>query len=218
MAVKDLVVDVVIPSKGQRQLLKCLESLRHIPFPYTLYLELGGTSWPEAVNAGLKAGRRDVILMDDDVEVLPETFEGFDKYYPHADIFGFKLLFPDGRLQHSGGMVTPEVVGHRFEDADQAAYMSHVTTSLCFIKRRVLDRQLMAEDYPGCQFEDVDFNFRAVDAGFRVLYVPSPAIHCESTTKSTEPGFNEDLWRNLEELRRRFDLAKYVGVQPFQST
>jgi GT2 family glycosyltransferase len=213
-------VDIIIPSKGEKHLLECLKSLRFIPFPYKLYLVMEGSGWPEAVNIGFRQSKNDVILMDDDVRILPGTFTDFERYLPYADIFGFKLLYENGTVQHGGALITPQDMRHRSEkwgdNTTFPAYMSHVTTSLCYIKRKVINNIKIAEDYPGYQFEDVDFNFRAIDAGYKILYVPNKAIHYETLTKNKFADFFEKNNLNYEELKKRHDFSKYVGIQPFQ--
>lgn len=213
-------VDVVIPSLGKPHAFEALVSLQWLPFPIRLHVMREQTSWPAAVNAGLARSTGDVLLMDDDARVLPETFSGFEDIYPHADVFGFKLLYPDGRIQHAGGFVRGRQVGHlgygqpaNTPAFNEPSYVCHLTTSFIYLKRAVVEKLGgMATDYPGMQFEDVDFNFRALKAGFRLLYVPRPAIHLESASKKTLPGFQIGFNQNYHELVRRhlMDLP-FVG-------
>ena len=205
-------VDVIIPSKGKLNLAPLIASLRYLPFDWRLHLILEGNTWPEAVNSGIAESKYDIVLMDDDVVLMPDTFKELNNDYKNADIFGFKLLFPDGSLQHAGGFIENGKIGHRGfkEDADQyekKEYVDHVTTSLCYIKRKVIKKLGgMATDYPGYQFEDVDFNIRAKRAGFKIRYLPQTAIHFESATKKQDPEFQDKLNLNYEEIKRRFNL------------
>lgn len=218
-------IDVIIPSKGKKHVLACIESLRHIPIGIRLLLVLDGNSWAEAVNIGLKESRNDVLLMDDDVRILPETFSRFEGYSGLADIFGFKLLYGNSLIQHAGGFVKNGQIGHLGHGQanngkySKPYYTCHVTASLMYIKRYVIeDIGIMAEDYPGFQFEDVDFNFRALKGGYRILYVPDSAVHLESHTKSNIPAFRDGLADNYEEIKRRYltdvDFLKTVEGYP----
>lgn len=202
---------------GKRHLIDCIDSLKHIPFDYQLDLVLEGHNWPSAINIGLSRATGDVILMDDDARVLPDTFKDFDKYYPKADIFGFKLLFADGSIQHAGAYVKDNQIHHfghgEAGGYDTTKYVCHVTTSFIYIKRKVLDKlKGMATDYPGDQFEDCDFCFRAIKAGFKILYLPNEAIHLESATKKTLDGFTDRMALNYAELKRRFFTPEYLSI------
>jgi O-antigen biosynthesis protein len=205
------IVDVVIPSLQRPHAFRAIESLRHIPFGIRLHLVTAGKSWPEAINLGLKESTGDVILMDDDVVLNADTFSTVEKYYNDADIFGFKLLFPDGAIQHAGGFIRGSQIGHLGfrEPADSPEFMvpryvAHATTSLIYIKRHVLKKLGgMAENYPGMQFEDVDFNIRAIKAGFRILNLPQSAVHEQSASKQHLPDFQRKMAWNYKSLLQR---------------
>jgi GT2 family glycosyltransferase len=149
--------------------------------------------------------------MDDDIRLSEDTFKYIEKHYDDADIFGFKLFYEDGTIQHAGGFCRDKMLGHAgWKQRDNEVfndpyYCCHVTTSLIYIKRSVLDKlKGMDTSYKGYQFEDVDFNFRALKAGFKLLYTPGPAIHLESASKSSLPDFKEGLDANYEEFCERF--------------
>lgn len=203
-------VAFVIPSLDRPHLKICLEYLGPRKGPVRVVTD--GESWPKAVNIGLADVKgRDVVLMDDDVIISPRTFQFMDELYDKADIFGFKLWFPDGTLQHAGGLLDDgTMIRHRFYkmpdngQAEKPCYLPHVTTSLCYIKAKVIESLGgFSEDYPGMQFEDVDFCFRAIKAGFKILYTPGPAIHMESFSKKHLPMFNIQCTKNLLELHKR---------------
>ena len=61
----------------------------------------------------------------------------------------------------------------------------------------------MAIDMPGVSLEDVDFSFRALKMGYKILYLPSIAIHMESATKSTMPNFVANIARAEQEIIKR---------------
>jgi GT2 family glycosyltransferase len=124
-------------------------------------------------------------------------------------MIGFKLLYPNRTIQHAGGFFVGHYGQHQPEDTNnEERYCDHITTSLAIIKKHVFDKiGLMAEDYPGDQFEDVDFTIRMKNAGFKKMYVPNKAIHYESgTKKQTIPDFNHRNNLNYDELCRRHNL------------
>jgi GT2 family glycosyltransferase len=218
--------DLIIPTKDQGHSKISAMYLIHYPFQGKRIYVRDGKNWPTAINIGLKQSdpAADVVLMDDDIFLTPESFGYLPAYYDQADIFGFKLLFPDGRLQHAGGVFSAGTVGHRFfccpdnGIADKPLFLAHVTTSLIYIKRHVLDKLGgMAEDYPGTQMEDVDFCLRAIKAGFKIMYLPSPAVHLESATKKTHPMFRIGMAQNMLELRQRHfaDAAFYNSLETY---
>jgi GT2 family glycosyltransferase len=207
--------DIVIPTLDRAHTQITKEYLRLVPdFVRNVHF-IGpeyASSWPGAINAGLAhvPKGRDVILMDDDVFLMPNTFSKVEEMYDKADIFGFKLLYPDGRIQHAGGQFADGKLGHRFwaqDDIGQAelpVYLAHATTSLIYIKAHVLEKLCgMAMDYPGVQYEDVDFCIRALREGFKILYLPQAAIHMESASKKHLPRFNIEAQKNFIELQRR---------------
>src|SRR5687767_4393092 len=144
-----LMADVIIPTLARPHLRITKEYLKLLP-PWVGDAHFIGAeeakTWPSAINAGLakvKPGR-DIILMDDDIFLMPDTFSAVRPLYDMADIFGFKLLYPDGRIQHAGGQFMEDKLGHRFwqqddvGQADRSMYMAHVTTSLIYIKAHVI--------------------------------------------------------------------------------
>lgn len=207
-------VAFVIPTMDKPHLKICLAYLAaRDRYPLAdVHLVAEGKSWPEAVNIGLERAKgKDVILMDDDIFLTSRTFDAMEALFDKADIFGFKLWMPNGTLQHAGGVCSGGTIHHRFyaqPDAGQAdvpLYVPHVTTSLCYIKKEVLEKLGgMATDYQGLQFEDVDFCMRALKAGFRIMYTPGPAVHLQSASKKDIPLFHTRATQNQLDLNRRF--------------
>lgn len=203
-------VDVVIPTLKHNHAFTCFENLKHLPFPVKLFIVTGGKTWAQAVNIGIRETVNDVLVMDDDVFINENTFSTISDHYDQADIFGFKLMYPNSnKIQHAGGVYRDGYIthfGHGEEDGgqhDTLKQVCHVTTSLAYIKRRVFDAiGPMAEDIPGIQFEDVDFMFRAVKAGFKIMYLPTPAIHIETASKRFFPRLSDGMqeaWKTVKD-------------------
>lgn len=202
-------IDVVIPTKYIQDVASLVKDFNRILPNAQVHVISEGHNWPTAINIGLKKCTGDVILCDDDIELRDDTFYGLEDYYDEADIFGYKLLYPNGTIQFAGGYYVGHY-GHRQpgDTHNKKRYCDHITTSLCFIKKHVLDEVgEMATDYPGEQFEDVDFMIRAGEKGFNKLYIPQVAIHHESATKKqTIPDFINKMNINHAELYRRHNL------------
>lgn len=203
-------VTVVIPSKREPQLETAMASLEHLPFPYTVFISDGPGGWAKAVNEGIMMREEggDVLLMDDDVELTSHTFHRFNEYYDKADIFGFKLLFQDGSIQHAGGHIAYTYMGHygrggHYRAFSRPMYVMHCTASLLYIKNHVFDRIGLMDVFPGMQFEDVDFSLRAINDGMSILYLPNIAYHHESLTKSKE-GMKEKMDIALTHFRDKW--------------
>ncbi len=108
-------------------------------------------------------------------------------------VIGCKLLYPDGHtLQHAGGIIRmprgePDHYGYRQIDDgswDQVAEAHYVTGALLVIDRGVLETiGMFDEEFYPLYYEEVDYCYRAREAGFPVLYEPAAvAIHHESQT------------------------------------
>lgn len=207
-------VDIIIPSKGILNPAGLIAGTRFMPkhgLDPRIHLILEGKSWPEAINIGLEEvmdNDNDVILCDDDIILLEDTFAPLQQHYDTADIFGFKLLFPDKRIQHAGGFLLGHYGVGETEGYDEPRYCDHVTASLMYIKKHVFRKiGYMATDYPGYQFEDVDFNIRAKKVGYEIKYLPGTAIHFESATKKQDPEFSKKLKLNYAEIKKRYNLS-----------
>lgn len=212
-------VDLIMPTLGQDHSSKAMESLRHIPFPFTLHL-MREPGWPQAINAGFKLSTGDVLLMDDDVEILPETFVDFDP--TRADITGFKLIYPSGKIQHAGvifhdGRLCHLGRGRSDKYFSDYRYLGAATASLLYIRRHVIDALKEMVIWDGWQYEDTEFCFRALKNNFRILYHPGKAIHHESLTKKKDPRFEELMAMNQETLYKTHltdDFRKFLGTFP----
>lgn len=145
-------------------------------------------------NLGLSAARgealfllnQDVVLQDGALAAMSETLKD-----PGVGVAGCKVLYPDGTLQHAGGVIhwPRAVADHRGvgqpDDGrwDAARDVDYVTGAAWGFRRDVLDAVggLDAGFWPA-YYEDTDYCFRVRAAGLRVVYVPAAvAIHAEST-------------------------------------
>lgn len=206
-------VDIIIPTLRKNHAFSCFDKLHLIPFPYKLHVITAGKSWAQAINIGLRQTdkKNDVLILDDDTFITADTFKNLEYHYEDADIFGFKLLFPNGQIQHAGGLVRNKEIGHLgFMEEDQGQYdkplyVCHATASCLYIKRHVLDEvEGMAESIPGVQMEDVDFNFKALKHGFKILYLPNVAIHVQSASKRFLPQFDDKVALAYQEIKKRY--------------
>ncbi|MBN5035575.1 glycosyltransferase [Stenotrophomonas maltophilia] len=156
----------------------------------------------EACNDGVSRARgRYVVLLNNDtvpqpgwLDALLDTFGSV----PDAGLVGSQLLYPDGRLQESGGVIFADGSGWsygRFEAADDPRFASLRDVDYCsgaaLMLPRALWQQLDGFDtrYKPAYYEDTDLAFRVRAHGLRVLVQPaSRVIHDEGTSNGTDTG------------------------------
>lgn len=232
-------INIIIPTLKKPHLKECLGHLKkNTDVPYKLYLISQGKNWPEAINIGLKKSgfKNDIILMDDDIRVLPGWLNNIEKYKKIADIIGFKLIMPNGKIDHAGCIVTYDplrwlygkifkktfatfiannVIGHGEKDNgqhDRIKFLPHVTTSLIYIKKEVFKKINGMKVWPGHHHEDWDFSFRALQNDFKIMYCPNKAIHLVTATKKKFKNFNQKAEINYQILHKTwFQNKKFIA-------
>jgi GT2 family glycosyltransferase len=112
--------------------------------------------------------------------------------WPLAGVAGGKLLYRDGRLQHTGGELRlPLALGHHrgVGEADRGQYdtfeaVEYVTGAALATRRSVWDElNGLDERFFPAYYEEVDFCMRARMAGYQVVYTPrAVASHIEGSS------------------------------------
>lgn len=177
-------------------------------------------TWEQVVSDEMTT-EEDVMVMDDDVIILDADWKNkLEQYKEKYDVIGFKLLYPSGAIQHFGGFMRADnVFYHPFQTAsdyklDFDMPCPYVTFSVIFIKKEVLKNIPLIADYMkstgGSYLEDVDFCFRAREAGFRVGVVPIPFIHLESFTKKQDKLTAMKYQKNLDIFQAKW-MQKIMG-------
>lgn len=156
----------------------------------------------EACNDGVAQSRGQyVVLLNNDtvpqpgwLDALLATFEAV----PAAGLVGAQLLYPDGRLQESGGVVFQDGSGWsygRFESAEDPRFSALRDVDYCsgaaVMVPRALWDQLGGFDlrYRPAYYEDTDLAFAVRASGHRVLVQPaSRVVHDEGTSNGTDTG------------------------------
>lgn len=152
-------------------------------------------------NEAAQAATGDVLVfLNNDTEILtPDWLEQFSSAATAPDVgaVGAQLLFPDGRIQHSGVVVgLGEEAGHfeALRAPEAPSWLSRnlypretaaVTGACLAVERRKFEAVggFDAENFP-VESNDVDFCLRLAARGWPALYLPSVRlIHKESASR-----------------------------------
>lgn len=142
-------------------------------------------------------------LINNDIEVI--TTDWLEEMVSHAmrpeiGAVGAKLLYPDGRIQHSGvilGLGGLAAHAHRFFDQDSHGYCGHASlvknysavTGACLLVKKDLYEKIGGLDATNLTvaYNDVDFCLRLGELGYRNIYTPYAILyHHESLTRGAE--------------------------------
>jgi len=188
-----------------------------------------------ACNDGLRLARGEyAVLLNNDTVPQPGWLDALLATFarvPEAGLVGAQLLYPDGRLQESGGVVFADgscwSYG-RFESAEDPRYASLRDVDYCSGAALAIPRALFERlggldtRYKPAYYEDTDLAFQVRAAGHRVLVQPaSRVVHDEGTSNGTDTGSGIKAWqvRNQqvfadkwpEALRRQLPVGSVPG-------
>jgi len=175
-------------------------------------------------NLGFREAHGDILLaLNPDVRLRPDALRTLGAAFatdPTLGVAGCKLLFPDGRtIQHAGGLVDyPLATAHHrgYGEADngqwdQPADVAFVTGAALALRREALAATGGFD--PGFHpvyYEDTDLCFRARDAGWRVVYLPT-AVGLHRTSASLDRA-SEEYFAYYHASRLRF-VVKHCNTQ-----
>ncbi|MBI5181700.1 MAG: glycosyltransferase [Nitrospirae bacterium] len=154
----------------------------------------------QSVNRAVKETRGGILLLlNNDVFVtkgwLEPLLSALDK--GDGDIIGSKLLYPDGTIQHAGGVfyfdegqkTTLSYHIYRgfprnFAGVNKQRRFNWITFACVMLTRRVFEDMGGLDEAFLNSYEDADICLRAVKKGYSVLYEPgSIAYHLECATR-----------------------------------
>lgn len=158
-----------------------------------------------------------LLFLNNDTEVIePEWLEAMLEHSqrPEVGVVGAQLLYDDDTLQHAGVIAgLGGVAGHSHLNvpADHPGYFcrAHLIQDLCAVtfacamtRRDVFERVGgLNETELRIAFNDVDYCFRALEQGYRVIYTPYARLyHYESKSRGYEDT-PEKQARFSEEVR-----------------
>ncbi|MBD2771545.1 glycosyltransferase family 2 protein [Iningainema tapete] len=151
------------------------------------------------INIGVAKARGEILLqLNDDILVLtPNWMESMLELAQQKEIgaVGARLLYPDGKIQHVGVIITDGCPNHALcgLDMKQPDYITSsvaiknylAVTGACLMMRHEVFEQLgrLDEEFP-LNYNDVDLCLKAHQAGYRNVITPfAQLIHFESATR-----------------------------------
>ncbi len=177
-------------------------------------------------NQGIQqAGGRYILLLNPDTIVPLNALDelvSFADEHPQAGIIGPQLLYPDGRLQYSCRhfpTVAAALFRHTFLsrlvpgarsvtdylmsnwDHNETRAVDWVSGACMLLRRELIEDIGLLDDQFFWGSEDVDYCWRAHQAGWQILYTPQPqVIHAvgHSSNKAVIPtiiNFHRSMYR-----------------------
>ncbi len=207
--------EVVVVDNGSEdetaERLRGIEGIRVITNEKNLGFVRGNNVGMQAV-----AADRDIVLLNNDVEVLQDDW--LEKLLatatsaPDIGIVGCRLRMPDGRLLHAGTYILPDTcwgqqVGALEPDLNQYAIdreVQGIVFACAYLRREVIEAiGMLAEDYES-YFEDTDYCLAAAKAGWRTFCCGGVTIlHNEHGSTQDDPTKFNKLFETSRRIFRR---------------
>lgn len=167
-----------------------------------------------------------LVFMNNDVEVIsPDWLSQMVGFANSSKVgaVGARLLYPDGRIQHAGVVhgLHHGLAGHAFKLAPNwdNGYLSYTkvsrnysaVTAACLLTPRklFLDSGGFDSDHFAVAYNDADYCYRLVEAGYRCVYCSTAELfHKEGTTR----GFKDNP-QEIAAFKRKYASK----VDPFYS-
>jgi GT2 family glycosyltransferase len=150
----------------------------------------------QGIRVALANGAYHILLLNNDVEIKESNWLHTLTTVLESDlktgIVGCKLVYPDAKIQHAGGIISLRGAYHRGEKQkdkgqyDNVEFVDYVTGAALLIKTEVIRKiGLLDEGFTPLYYEDTDWCVRARFCGYKIAYTPIPILihHCGSTAK-----------------------------------
>ena len=173
-----------------------------------------------ACNDGARLARGEyLVFLNNDTVPQPGWLDALLRSFtehPGVGLVGAQLLYPDGRLQESGGRVLRDGRAEsrgRFADPDHPLLRFATDVDYCSGAALTIPRALFDElggfdpHYAPAYYEDTDLAFRVRAAGHRVLCQPDArVVHVEGVSAGTDlsSGMKSSQLRNQPVFAERW--------------
>ncbi|MGH3752495.1 MAG: glycosyltransferase [Pseudonocardiaceae bacterium] len=161
-----------------------------------------------------------LLLLNNDTEVRPGALDALVSALDSDDrigLVGAALVYPDGRLQESGGIIWADGSGWnygRHRDAGAPEFQVRRDVDYCsaaaILVRRDLFEQVGGFDqrYAPAYYEDTDLAFAIRATGHRTIVEPAAVVmHHEGVSHGTDAGTGV---KRYQEINRALFVAKWA--------
>jgi GT2 family glycosyltransferase/2-polyprenyl-3-methyl-5-hydroxy-6-metoxy-1,4-benzoquinol methylase len=174
-----------------------------------------------ACNLGASQSRGAYLLfLNNDTEVTPgalDTLVGGADSDDQIGLVGAMLVYPDGRLQESGGIIWADGTGWNYgrnQDAHAAQFQVRRDVDYCsgaaILVRRELFERVNGFDrrYAPAYYEDTDLAFAIRAAGYRTIVEPrAVVVHHEGVSNGTDGTVGV---KRCQEINRALFVEKWA--------
>jgi GT2 family glycosyltransferase len=150
----------------------------------------------QGIQTALANGAKQILLLNNDIEISDskwlEALSSVLESDPKVGIVGCKLIFPDGKIQHAGGIIALRGPCHRGEHEedmgqyDKVEFVDYVTGAALLIRPEVITKiGVLDVGFTPLYCEDTDWCVRARLYGYKIAYTPYPTLihHCGASAK-----------------------------------
>jgi GT2 family glycosyltransferase len=188
-------VTIVIPTYfGNQMLENCVKSIFDNCTNPRIFVYKNDIGWLQACNEAIQTLNTDIILLNDDTIVISDIVEAMGKAAysdPKIGVVGGKALAPNFKIINYGiyvgtdGNTAHKHFGKERNSVNQE-YQKAVEGSCMYIKRDLInDIGVFDEGFGMGYREEVDYAFRAREAGWKVVSTPKAEyIHLVNQTHS----------------------------------
>lgn len=199
-------VTVIVPTYfGGNMLFHCINSLLEQCPNVKVLINKNDVGFLKACNDTIRMLATDIILLNDDTKVttnIVEEMRNLAYSDPRIGIVGGKSLSPSDPntiINYGVHVAIDGNTGHKYfgqsKDSVDIENQKAVEGSLMYIKREVIDAiGVFDEDYGLGYREEIDYCFRAREAGWKIVSCPTAEyIHYTSQTNS-KLGIHNDTY------------------------
>ena len=230
----DTEVEIIVVDNGsdpdKKQDIEAVLSKYHAIYKYNLM----DFNFSAQCNAGVAESKYPmVLLLNDDITFKEKgTLETMadELKYSFTGAVGLKLLYPNSNtIQHVGVMNNRIGPVHKLQFCDdrQSYYhgfnhtvqnVSAVTAACLMVRRDAFDRVHGLDESLKVAFNDVDFCFRLLEAGYvNVVCTNIYAVHAESITRGRDEDTKSIVRLNVEKERLYEIHGSLRGYDPYFS-
>lgn len=168
-------------------------------------------------NQGVEAASNELVcLLNNDTYPLAGWLDALVvSLEPGVGAVGGKLMFPNGRVQHVGIAFDEGLkpfhpyYGAPYELIRESPYPLEVpgVTAACLLTTKAIWKEVGGMDtgYLGGQYEDVDFNLKLHQRGYRVIYQPRAVlVHYEHASFGQGALADTSMQNNLQRLLKKW--------------